>query len=176
MNDCYRIFLRNVKPRAEAAGKSAWPGGSNRETWERSFNILKNELHAVYFFASTANCPSGQEYDVSSGQCTPCAQGFYRTQNIDDVCLICPDPNFVTWGPGLGIADTACTLRKYKYPSLVSSASTCAFRSYYRDVSDLYRFLLDFICMLYSYLIHTPILYVHTSMFAMLNCNIWWLL
>ena len=32
-------ITKNVKLRAEAAGKSAWPSGTNRETWERSFTV-----------------------------------------------------------------------------------------------------------------------------------------
>ena len=60
-----------------------------------------------------ANCPNGQEYDLSAGQCVDCAQGFYRSRNLQDVCVICPDENFVTTGPGDGIAVSACTLRKF---------------------------------------------------------------
>ena len=48
MNDWFRIFPRNVKPRAEAAGKPAWSGGTNRETWERSFGLYISKASIKY--------------------------------------------------------------------------------------------------------------------------------
>ena len=42
------LLSRNIKPRAEAAGKTAWPCDTDRETWERSLN--KNFFRASRLF------------------------------------------------------------------------------------------------------------------------------
>lgn len=69
-------------------------------------------IESIQILVTSANCPSGQEYNTQTALCTDCAQGYYRTQGLQDLCVICPDAAFVTSAPGAGVAISACMTRE----------------------------------------------------------------
>ena len=65
-------------------------------------------LFLVIFFA--ANCLSGSGYDLDQERCLPCPRGYYRTQDMDDLCTKC-DEDFITLNTG-AFSSADCNIRE----------------------------------------------------------------
>ncbi|KAK2175570.1 hypothetical protein NP493_725g00014 [Ridgeia piscesae] len=81
------------------------------------------------------NCSDGHEFNIRSRHCDPCQQGFYRTQNDDDVCVSCPEGRTTTQTRSATEHECTianCTAGQYFRDSARKSCRDCK-RGFYQD-------------------------------------------